>query len=148
MFVTGPSVVKEVLNEDVSFEELGGAQVHASKSGVADFIYNDEEHCLLGVKKLLSYLPSNHLEHAPKKKQNVEDPSFQEKISYILPEDPSKPYDMNDIVNCIVDHGSYFEVGENFAGNIITGFGRLDGATIGIIANQPKIMAGTRNNFV
>ncbi len=143
MFVTGPQVVKEVLNEDVTFEDLGGADVHASVSGVADFVYNDEEHCLLGVKKLLSYLPSNNLERVAPKSKNVVEPKNPENISFVLPEDAGKPYDIVDVIERIVDSGSFFENAENHAQNIVTGFARLDGNSIGIIANQPKVMAGT-----
>ena len=143
MFVTGPQVVKEVLNEDITFEDLGGAEVHGSASGVTDFVYNDEEHCLLGVKKLLSYLPSNHLEQPPVLNWDDITPRNSENISYVLPEDSSKPYDMIDIIERIVDVDSFFEVAENHAQNIITGFARLNRKVVGIIANQPKVMAGT-----
>ncbi len=143
MFVTGPQVVKEVLNEDVSFEELGGSDIHGSVSGVTDFVYSDEEHCLLGVKKLLSYLPSNHLEQPPVLKWDDIHPRNTENISYVLPEDSGKPYDMFDIIERIVDLDSFFEVAESHAQNIITAFARLNKKVIGIIANQPKVMAGT-----
>lgn len=143
MFVTGPQIVKEVLNEDISFEDLGGAEVHSTASGVTDFIYNDEEHCLLGVKKLLSYLPQNHLEHAPVTANLDTVPRYSDNISYVLPETSNKPYDMVEIINRIIDNNSFFEIAENHAQNIITAFGRLDNKTIGIIANQPKVMAGT-----
>lgn len=143
MFVTGPQVIKEILNEDISFEELGGASVHSTTSGVADFVYSDEEHCFLGVKKLLSYLPSNNVE--PPSILNREDiePPKMESISLILPEDSGKPYDIADIIVRIVDKDSFFETGENHAQNIVTGLGRLNNQVIGIIANQPKVMAGT-----
>ncbi len=143
MFVTGPQVIKEVLNEDISFEELGGADVHSSVSGVTDFVYNDEENCFLGVKKLLSYLPSNNVE--PTNILNKEDiePLRADKISLILPEDSGKPYDIAEIIFRIVDKDSFFETGENHAQNIVTGFARLNNQVIGIIANQPKVMAGT-----
>lgn len=143
MFVTGPQVVKEVLNEGVSFEDLGGAEVHSTTSGVADFAYNDEEHCILGVKKLLSFLPSNHLEQPPILQTETITPDFTENISKILPDDPSKPYDIIDIIDKIVDKDSFFEVGESHAQNIVTGFARLNNNVIGIIANQPKVIAGT-----
>jgi acetyl-CoA carboxylase carboxyltransferase component len=143
MFVTGPQIVKEVLNEDISFEDLGGAQVHASTTGVADFIYSDEENCLIGVKKLLSYLPSNNVEHSPLSDRSDIEPSKSDNISLVLPEDSGKPYDVTDIINRIVDKDSFFEVAENHAQNIITGFARLENQVIGIIANQPKVMAGT-----
>ncbi len=143
MFVTGPEVVKEVLNEDTTFEELGGAEVHATESGVADMIFSDEEQTLMGVKKLLSYLPSNNVEHAPVR--TIEDiaPSKTEKLSMLLPDDPNKPYDVVEVINLIVDKGSFFEIAENHAQNIVIGLARLNNQVIGIVANQPKIMAGT-----
>ncbi|MDN5290317.1 MAG: methylmalonyl-CoA decarboxylase subunit alpha [Anaerophaga sp.] len=143
MFVTGPQIVKEVLNEEVSFEELGGADVHSATSGVADFVYSDEEHCLLGVKKLLTYLPSNNMEHPPVSSVEEIEPLKMNNISLVLPEDSGKPYDVTDIIIRIVDRNSFFEVAENFAQNIVTGFGRLDNQVVGIIASQPKVMAGT-----
>ena len=143
MFVTGPDVVKEVLNQEVTFEELGGAQVHARKSGVANFVFEDEENTILGVKRLLSYIPSNNLENPPY--VEIDDPvdRIEERLTDIVPDDPNKPYDMHDIIKLIVDNNRFFEISENFAQNIIIGFGRLAGKTIGIIANQPKILAGT-----
>ncbi len=143
MFVTGPEVVKEVLNEDTTFEELGGAEVHATQSGVADMIFNDEEHTLMGVKKLLSYLPSNNVEHPPVTLKNDIAPGKNEKLSLLLPDDPNKPYDVVDVIRLIVDKDSFYEVAENHAQNIVIGFARLDNQVIGIVANQPKVMAGT-----
>lgn len=143
MFVTGPNVVKEVLNETVTTEDLGGASVHGTKSGIADFVYNDDENTILGVKKLLSYLPSNNIENPPLVKSEDSATRFEERLRNVVPEDPDKPYDVKDIVELLVDNGDYFEVSENFAGNIFTAFARMDGQVVGIIANQPKIMAGT-----
>ena len=143
MFVTGPGVVKEVLNEDVTFEDLGGADIHSTTSGVSDFVYSDEENCLLGVKKLLSYLPSNNVEHPPIARRDDIEPPKLDNISLIIPDDSGKPYDIIDIITRIVDTGSFFEVAENFAQNIVTGFARLDNQVIGVIANQPKYLAGT-----
>ncbi len=142
MFVTGPEVVKEVLNEDVTFEDLGGAEVHATESGVADMIFNDEEHTLMGVKKLLSYLPSNNIEHPPVRRYEDIVPGKPEKLSLLLPDDANKPYDVVDVIRLIVDKASFFEIGENHAKNIVIGFARLNNQVIGIVANQPKIMAG------
>lgn len=143
MFVTGPNVVKEVLNEDVSFEELGGAEIHMKKSGVAQFVYEDEENTILGVKKLLSYIPSNNLENPPIVEgcdSNIEpEPTLRD----LVPDDPNKPYDIKDVIKLIVDKQSFFEVAENFAQNVVVGFARLKGKAIGILANQPKILAGT-----
>lgn len=143
MFVTGPNVVKEVLNETVSTEDLGGASVHGAKSGVADFVYNDDENTIQGVKKLLSYLPSNNVENPPLAETNDTANRIEERLRNIVPEDPDKPYDVKDIIELIVDNGEYMEVAENHAMNIFTGFARMDGQVVGIIANQPKVMAGT-----
>ncbi len=142
MFVTGPDVVKEVLSEDVTHEDLGGADVHAQKSGVSQFVYNDEEHALLGVKKLLNYLPSNNVETAPL--YNIEDiePENPEKLKQIIPNDANKPYDVKDVINLIVDRNSLLEVSENYAQNIFIGLARLNRKVIGIVANQPKFLAG------
>ena len=143
MFVTGPNVVKEVLNETVTTEDLGGASVHGTKSGVADFVYNDDENTILGVKKLLSYLPSNNMENPPLV-ENWDLPNrIEERLRHIVPEDPDKPYDVKDIVELIVDNGDYYEVAEKHAANIFTAFARMDGMAVGIVANQPKVMAGT-----
>lgn len=144
MFVTGPNVVKEVLNEDVSLEELGGAGVHSRKTGIANFMYEDEENTLFGVKKLLSYLPSNNLDNPP----FIECPTdyvdnIRLKLRDIVPDDANKPYDVKEIINLICDKGSFFEISELFAQNIVVGFARLEGKTIGILANQPKVLAGT-----
>lgn len=143
MFVTGPNVVKEVLNETVTTEDLGGASVHGTKSGVADFVYNDDENTILGVKKLLSYLPSNNMEKPPLSEFTDLSGRYEERLRNIVPEDPDKPYDVKDIVELIVDNGDYLEVAENHAMNIFTAFARMDGQVVGIVANQPKVMAGT-----
>lgn len=142
MFVTGPNVVKEVLNETVTTEDLGGASVHGSRSGVADFVFNDDENTILGVKRLLSFLPSNNMENPPLAKPQ-EQPSDYTQLRNIVPEDPDKPYDIKEIIHLIVDNGDFFEVSENFAMNLITAFARIEGRTVGIVANQPKVMAGT-----
>lgn len=143
MFVTGPNVVKEVLNEDVTFDDLGGAEVHARKSGIAHMMYENEENTLFGVRKLLSYLPSNNLENPPFLEPEDSEKEIQEKLRDIVPEDPNKPYDIKEVINLIVDKGSFFEISELYAQNIVIGYGRLSGRTIGIIANQPKVLAGT-----
>lgn len=142
MFVTGPEVVKEVLNEEVTFEQLGGADIHATKSGVAQFVYDDEEHTLLGVRKLLRYLPSNNIELPPADKSPIHAPEKPEKLSLIIPDESIRPYDMLEIIQNIIDQNSLFEVSELYAPNIITAFGRLNGQVIGIVANQPKVLAG------
>jgi acetyl-CoA carboxylase carboxyltransferase component len=142
MFVTGPNVVKEVLNEEVTSEELGGAEVHARKSGVAHMIYDDEENTILALKKFMSYLPSNNLENAPVVDDDGSVPAFNVRLRDIVPDDPNKAYDVRDVITNIVDRGSFFETHELFAGSIVTGFARLAGKTIGIVANQPKVLAG------
>ncbi len=142
MFVTGPNVVKEVLNEDVSFDDLGGAMVHMKKSGVTHFVYEDEENTLRGVQKLLSYLPSNNLENPPYLEHNDSDAGMDERIRDIIPDDPNKPYDIKEIIHLLIDKNTFFEVSSGFAQNLVVGFGRLNGKTIGIIANQPKVLAG------
>lgn len=143
MFVTGPDVVKEVLNEEIDMEGLGGGEVHASKSGVAHFVSDDEEHTLLLVRKLLSYIPANNFEALPINKHVHYYKSRQEYLNKIIPDDPNRPYDMKEIINILVDKDSFFEVHERFAQNIIVGFARMNGKTVGIVANQPKVMAGT-----
>lgn len=143
MFVTGPNVVKEVLNEEVTNDELGGAEVHAKKSGVAHKFYEDEEHTLQGVRKLLTYLPSNNMENPPIAVKPCDKPDFNEKLRDIIPDDPNKPYDVKDIIYNLIDQDSFYEISEHFAQNLVIGFGRLNGSTIGIIANQPKYLAGT-----
>jgi acetyl-CoA carboxylase carboxyltransferase component len=142
MFVTGPNVVKEVLNEDVTSEELGGAEIHARKSGVAQMIYDDEENTILALKKFLAYLPSNNLENAPVATDDGAVPDFNPKLRDIVPDDPNKAYDVRDVIANIVDKNSFFETAELFAGNLVTGFARLAGKTIGVVANQPKVLAG------
>jgi len=143
MFVTGPNVVKEVLNEDVSFNDLGGAMVHMKKSGVAHFVYEDEENTLRGVQKLLSYLPSNNLENPPFLEHCDTDLRVDERMREIIPDDPNKPYDIKEVITLLIDRNTFFEVSLNFAQNLVVGFGRLMGKTIGILANQPKVLAGT-----
>ena len=142
MFVTGPNVVKEVLNEEVSSDGLGGAEVHARKSGVAHMIYDDEENTILALKKFLSYLPSNNVENPPSVESNYQENVLIEKLRDIVPDDPNKAYDVKDVINLVIDRNSFFETSELFAPNIITGFARLKGKTIGIVANQPKVLAG------
>ena len=142
MFVTGPDVVKEVLNQDIDMEGLGGGNVHAQKSGVAHFVYDDEEHAIMYVRKLLSYLPSNNFDSIPISTNVQFYEGRQEFLDKIIPDDANRPYDMKEIINIIVDKDSFFEVHERFAQNIVVGFARLNGKTIGIVGNQPKVMAG------
>jgi len=142
MFVTGPNVVKEVLNEDVTFDELGGAEVHVTKSGVAHMIYEDEENTIMALKKFLAYLPSNNVENPPSVQYDNSTPDVNEKLRDIVPDDPNKAYDVRDVINLVVDRNSFFETSELFAPSIVTGFARLRGKTLGIVANQPKVLAG------
>lgn len=142
MFVTGPNVVKEVLNEEVTNDELGGAEVHAKKSGVAQMIFEDEEHTIQGVRKLLTYFPSNNVENPPVVVTPDETPDINEKLRDVVPDDPNKPYDVKEVIQLIADKESFYEVSEHFAQNLVVGFARLKGNTIGIIANQPKVLAG------
>jgi acetyl-CoA carboxylase carboxyltransferase component len=142
MFVTGPKVVKTVLNENVSVEDLGGAGVHSSKSGVAHFITNGEQETLMLIKKLLSYLPSNNMDDPPY--ELTHDPVNRscDALDSIIPENPNKAYDMLDVIQEIVDEKEFLQVMSNYAQNIVVGFSRMNGHTVGIVANQPKVLAG------
>src|ERR687890_486671 len=142
MYVTGPEVVKEVLSQEVSFEELGGARAHATKSGVAHFIANNEYDCFDKIKKLLSFIPHNNAEEAAIIDKNDDPNRIDPKLVSILPEKPYQQYDMKEIINSIVDNDDFFEVHELFAENIIVGFARMGGRSVGIIANQPMYLAG------
>jgi acetyl-CoA carboxylase carboxyltransferase component len=143
MFITGPDVVKAVTGEDVTQEELGGAMTHASKSGVASFVFDDEQTCLEHVRYLLSFLPSNNLEDPPyvEPADDPERPS--EGLIDLIPDSPNKPYDMKKVVAEVVDDGEFFEVFPFWAMNIITGFARIDGHAVGLVGNQPQVLAGT-----
>ncbi len=142
MFVTGPNVVKTVTHEDVTQEDLGGAMTHASKSGVAHFAADDEVDALLTVRKLLDYMPLNNRETAPE--IDMDDPADRRDytLNAIIPDSPHKPYDMKEVINRVVDEGSFLEVHADFASNIIVGFARLGGESVGIVANQPESLAG------
>jgi propionyl-CoA carboxylase beta chain len=142
MFVTGPNVVKTVTHEDVSFEELGGAMTHATKSGVAHVAADNEVACLQAVKKLLSYLPLNNADDAPVVPTSDPGDRMEEKLNTLIPDNPNKPYNMKEVINLVVDHNSFFEIHEHFAPNIIVGFARLAGRSVGIVANQPSVLAG------
>src|SRR5262245_8533759 len=142
MFITGPDVIKTVTGEEVEFEELGGAMTHNSKSGVAHFAADDEESCLEDVRYLMSFLPQNNLEMAPRIAP-YDDPEREDaELDTLVPDDPSKPYDMREVISRIVDDGEFFEVHQHFAQNIICGFSRLDGYAIGVVGNQPQHLAG------
>ncbi|WP_319502628.1 acyl-CoA carboxylase subunit beta [uncultured Draconibacterium sp.] len=142
MFVTGPEVIKTVTHEDVTKEELGGADTHSSKSGVAHFTGNDEEQTIMMVRELLSFLPSNNLEDPPIK--TTIDPSdrVSEELEEIVPADPNKPYDMHEIIQNVIDNKHFLEVQPNYAPNIIVGFARFGGRPVGVVANQPSHLAG------
>jgi propionyl-CoA carboxylase beta chain len=142
MFVTGPNVVKTVTHEDVTFEELGGAMTHATKSGVAHFACENEVECLGAVRKLLGYIPLNNVDDPPRV-VSTDDPLRMDKtLDSIVPENPNKPYDMKDVIRKIVDNGEFFEVQELYAQNLLVGFARLGGYSVGIVANQPSVLAG------
>ena len=141
MFVTGPNVVKTVTNETVTSEELGGASTHSTKSGVAHCTSANDVECLEDVKRLLSYLPQSNKE-IPKNISYELNDELREKLGAIVPDNPNKPYDMHEVISGIIDEDSFFEIHKNFAENIIVGFSRIGGRSVGIIANQPMILAG------
>ncbi len=142
MFVTGPKVVKTVTGETVTDEELGGASVHASKSGVTHFVADDEQEGILIIRKLLSYIPQNNMEEPPA--TNCDDPidRLDDALNTIIPENPNKPYDVKDVIHSIVDYSEFLEVQRMYAPNIITGFAKFNGNPVGIVANQPNYLAG------
>jgi len=142
MFVTGPNVVKTVTHEEVSMENLGGAETHSSKSGVAHFAFENEVEVLQNIRRLLSYLPLNNLDEPPVCEYVDPTKKSQEKLDSLVPENPNKPYDMHRVVNIIADKDSFFEVHSEFAKNIIVGFARIGGRSVGIVANQPAHLAG------
>jgi acetyl-CoA carboxylase carboxyltransferase component len=142
MFVTGPEVVKTVTHEDVTFEQLGGAVTHASLSGVAQFAAEGEEDAVFLVQKLLSYLPGNNLEEAPTVRTEDDALRTDHALDVIIPEEPNRPYDMLDIIHSVVDEHEFFEVGQLWARNVVVGYARLDGRTVGIVGNQPAFLAG------
>lgn len=140
MFITGPSVIKTVLGEEISMEELGGARVHAEITGNAHFFAKSEPECFDQLKKLISFIPWNNSTKA--KVFPPKEPKFKGKIEDIVPSDPKQPYDVRDVVRAIVDDSDFFEIQELFAPNIIIGFGRMNGQTVGFVANQPLVLAG------
>lgn len=160
MFITGPNVVKTVINEEVSVEELGGAEVHAVKSGVSHFTYDSEQECLMGVRKLLGYLPSSWEEKPPvvdlsgvktglsKVLGRLNKPVKMTKtdcaeLREIVPDNSRHAYDVHEVLDCIVDNGSFYEVQKDFAANAVVGFGRMDGRSVGFVCNQPAVMGGS-----
>ncbi|NOQ23866.1 MAG: methylmalonyl-CoA carboxyltransferase [Bacteroidales bacterium] len=142
MFVTGPKVVKTVTGEDITTEDLGGASIHASKSGVSHFLLEDEEEGLMMIRKLLSFLPQNNLEEAPVIECNDPIDRMDDALNEIIPENPNKPYDIKDVIYSLVDNSEFLEVHRNYAKNIVCGFAKFDGRSVGIVANQPSFLAG------
>ncbi|HYG15988.1 MAG TPA: acyl-CoA carboxylase subunit beta [Bacteroidia bacterium] len=142
MFVTGPNVVKTVTHEEVSSEDLGGASVHSAKSGVAHFSNANEVECINGIKKLLSYIPQNCEEDAPRLPYTVHGDELRPQLKNIVPDNANQPYDMREVIEGTMDEGSFYEVHKDFAENIVVGFARLAGRSIGIVANQPAFLAG------
>ena len=145
MFVTGPDVIKTVTHEEVTKEELGGATTHSSKSGVAHFATNDDKHCLLMIRELLSFVPSNNLDDAPTLPTKDRPDRLVEGLNNLIPDNPKKPYDMLNIITECVDEGYFLEVHKHYAQNVIVGFARFNGRSVGIVANQPNILAGCLN---
>ena len=142
MFVTGPEVVKSVTHEEVSFEDLGGASVHAAESGVCHVVADNEADTLFLIRKLLAYLPQNNLEDAPYRPTKDDPLRREDALDNIIPDDASKPYNMKELIRLLVDEGAFFEIHEQFAQNIVVGFARLGGHVVGIVANQPMVLAG------
>jgi propionyl-CoA carboxylase beta chain len=142
MFITGPDVVKTVTGEEVTFEELGGAATHAAKSGVAQFTAADEEACLEDARYLISFLPQNNVDKLPR--AVASDPSDREdaELDTLIPDNANKPYDMHDVIRRVIDDGEFLEVHERWAGNIVCGFARLGGIAVGVVGNQPSVLAG------
>ncbi len=142
MFVTGPDVVRAVTHEDVTFEELGGAMTHNIKSGVSHVAANSEEDALFLVRELLGYMPQNNMEEPPFEPTKDDPLRTEDALNDIVPDDPSKPYDIKEVIRLVVDEGRFFEIHEHYAANIVVGFARLGGYSVGIVANQPMVLAG------
>jgi propionyl-CoA carboxylase beta chain len=142
MFVTGPDVVKTVTNEVVTAEELGGASVHTTKSGVADGAYDNDLECLLQMRRLIDFLPANNEAGVPQWPSFDDIEREDKSLDTLVPDNPNKPYDIKELILKTVDEGDFFELGEAYARNIVTGFGRIAGATAGFVANQPMVLAG------
>src|SRR5947209_10777445 len=142
MFVTGPDVIKTVTHEEVTKQELGGARTHNEKSGVAHFVSRDDADCLAMIRELMSFLPSNNVEDAPRRATSDSPTRRDESLNTLVPTDPQTPYDIKDAVQAIVDDGYFFEVHEHYAKNLVVGFARLDGRPVGIVGNQPAFLAG------
>ncbi len=145
MFVTGPDVIKTVTHEDVTKEDLGGALTHSQKSGVAHFAADDDKHCLLLIRELLNFLPSNNLDDAPVIPTNDQPDRIEPSLNSFIPDSSKKPYDMRELILKVVDEGYFLELQKHYAANIIIGFARLNGRSVGIVANQPQVLAGCLN---
>ena len=143
MFITGPDVIKAVTGEEVTHEELGGAMSHASKSGVAHFVAADDEDCLEQIRYLLSFIPSNNFESPPYYPPTDDPLRSCDNLTDLIPDSPNKPYDMHQVIASVFDDGEFYEVHQNWAQNIIVGFARLSGHSVGVVANQPQVLAGT-----
>src|SRR5581483_250245 len=142
MFVTGPNVVKTVTHEDVSFEQLGGADVHGATSGVSHFTCDSEPECLQLVRELIGFLPGNNLDDPPLLPTEDPDDRRDEALLDLIPESPNQPYDMHEVIRRVVDDGRFLEVHRGYADNIVVGFARLGGRPVGVVANQPAVLAG------
>jgi propionyl-CoA carboxylase beta chain len=145
MFVTGPEVIKTVTHEDVSKEDLGGANTHNQKSGVAHFATDDDRHCLLMIRELLNFLPSNNLDDSPVIPTRDKPDRIEESLNTFIPDNPKKPYNVLDLINKVVDEGYFLEIHKHYAKNIVVGFARMNGRSVGIVANQPAVLAGCLN---
>lgn len=145
MFVTGPDVIKTVTHEDVTKEDLGGAATHNAKSGVAHFATDDDRHCLLMIRELLNFLPTNNLDDAPVIPTKDKPDRIDESLNSFIPDNPKKPYDMLELLKKVVDEGYFLEVHKSYAKNIVVGFARMNGRSVGIVANQPAVLAGCLN---
>src|SRR5260221_8869965 len=142
MFVTGPDVVKTVTNEVVTAEELGGASVHTAKSGVADGSYENDVECLLQMRRLIDFLPANSAAGVPHWPSHDDMEREEKSLDTLIPDNPNKPYDIKELINKVVDEGDFFEIQAAYAMNIVTGFGRVVGRTVGFVPNQPMMLAG------
>jgi propionyl-CoA carboxylase beta chain len=142
MFVTGPDVIRTVTHEEVTKEELGGALTHNQTSGVAHFLAGDDRECLAMMRELLSFLPGNNLDDPPRRASRDPADRAEERLNHIVPADPLQPYDIKEVIRLVVDDGYFFEVQEHYAKNIVVGFARLAGQPVGVVANQPAVLAG------
>ena len=142
MYVTGPEVVKTVTHETVTHEELGGATTHSSRSGVADGAFDNDVEALLSLRRFIDFLPASNVDEAPQRQAMDPVTRTEPSLDTLIPDNPNKPYDMHELITKVVDDGDFFELKPDFAGNILIGFGRMDGSTVGIVANQPMVLAG------